>query len=343
MFERIPRSHVLVHTTSTFVRMARIDRRGDSHAISAPEEFQPEDAVEQRRWLKEHTTDAGNWISGYCGYQIPGGLLLREDLQIKDQPPKLPFFTNLLEKRARGQVQGGWRIGVVDAITGGPLPTKPGIVAALVIGAPSNALNLHQRHLLKQRIRPRRLELDTLSTLGAISRHCRTQLATSTIALCEFGLRETVLTFIDRKGVHPQDPLPFGLQTLVESAQRDLKLDTTEETEAVLDQPDESLRKRLPRLLRIYANHLRLALDYYEHQTGRTVGSIYPANLPRNRAWLGPALAAAIDLHRLEIDLSSWAADQKIEIDPLPDNPSDWFPTLALATTPPKPDHGQAD
>ena len=249
----------------------------------------------------------------------------------------------MVEKRARGQVQGGWRIGIVDAITGGPLSTKAGLTTSLVVGVPRNTLALHQRHLLKQRIRPRRLELDSLSTLGAINRNFREQLATTTIALCEFGLRETVITFTDRKGVHPQDPLPFGLQTLAESAQRDLKLETLEETEAVLDEPDEKLRQKLPRLLRIFANHLRLALDYYEHQTGRIVGAIFPANLPHNRAWLGPALAVAIDLKRLEIDLPAWAAKHDMEIDSLPDNPSDWFPTLALASSPLKPDHGQAD
>ena len=117
MFERIPRSHVLVHSTSTFVRLARIDRRGDGQRVSALEEFHPQDSTEQRRWLKDHTADSGNWISGYCGYQAPGSLLLREDMLIKDKPPQLSVLTTMVEKRARGQVQGGWRIGIVDAIT----------------------------------------------------------------------------------------------------------------------------------------------------------------------------------------------------------------------------------
>ena len=343
MFERIPRSHVLVHSTSTFVRLARLDRQGDAQRVSAPEEFHPDDATEQRRWLKDHTADAGNWISGYCGYHPGGTVLLREDILIKEQPPKLATFNAMIERRSRSQMQGGWRIGVVDALTGAPLSDKPGPASALVIGLPRNELAQHQKHLLKQRIRPRRLELDTLSTLGAIRSQFKEQLATATIALCEFGPRETVLYFLDRKGIHPQDPLPFGLQTLAESAQRDLKLETLDETEAALDQPDEALHKKLPRLLRIYANHLRLALDYYEHQTGRIVGSIYPCNLPLARSWLGPALAAAIDLNRLEFDLLSWANEHGLELATLPANPTDWLPTLVLATTPIKPDHGKAD
>lgn len=196
---------------------------------------------------------------------------------------------------------------------------------------PRNEVRLHQEKLLEAGVRPRRLEYMPLSTLGAIKSHFSSELSDAAMAVCEFSATETTLYFIDRKGIHPQDPVPFGLGNLEESAQKELKLESMEEVREKMDNPDEDLNRRAPRLLRVFASRLRLTLDYYEHQTGRVVGSMFPLSLPSNRRWLAPAMAQAVDLVVPHLDLLDWASQRGLDFDELPAEGEGWLPTLALA------------
>lgn len=332
MFERAPRSTILVHTTSHFVRVAVLERAADQSAvISEAVEFAAEDAEALERWVEEHANDGPGWVAGYCGFQPPGSMLIREDLVVREPPPKLDAIAPLVDRRAREHPEEGWSIGLVDAVNGSSLVQAAGPCTALIVAMPKNEVRRHQEKLLEAGIRPRRLEFTPLITLGAIKSHFASELADAAMAVCEFGARETTLYFIDRKGIHPQDPVPFGLENLEESAQKELKLENIEEVRAKLDDPDEEFTRLAPRLLRVYASHLRLTLDYYEHQTGRVVGSLFPLNLLTNRLWLAPALAQAVDLVVPHLDLLDWASQRGLEYDALPADGEGWLPTLAIA------------
>lgn len=332
MFERAPRSTLLVHTTPNFVRVALLERTSPTlQAIKAATEFALDDEDGLKIWIEQHAEEGPGWIAGYCGFQPIGSMLIREDLVIRDPPPKLDAIAPLVDRRARNHPAEGWSIGIVDAIRGTSLTAVNGPCTALIVAMPRSEVRHHQERMLELGIRPRHMEFTPLCSLGAIKRHFTAELADAAMAVCEFGPRDTVIYFVDRKGVHPQDPLPFGLQTLLESAQKDLGLETLEEVHAALDAPDDALIRRAPRLLRIYASHLRLTLDYYEHQTGRVVGSMFPLNLPTTRQWLGPALAQAVDLVVPHLDVVDWAQQHGLDLDPLPGEGEGWLPTLALA------------
>ncbi len=332
MFERAPRSTILVHTTAQYVRAAVLERSSpENQSIKGAIEFAVGDDEGLKAWIESIAGDGPGWVAGYCGFQPLGSMLIREDLVVREPPPKLDAIAPLVDRRARNHPEDGWSIGIVDAITGSSLAQATGPCTALIVAMPKNEVRLHQEKLLELGVRPRRLEFTPLSTLGAIKSHFATELTDTAMAVCEFGARETTLYFVDRKGVHPQDPLPFGLETLQESAKKDLNLETLEEVRAQMDNPSEEFTRRAPRLLRIYGSHLRLTLDYYEHQTGRIVGSLFPVNLPSTRNWLAPALAQAVDLVVPHLDLTDWAQQNGLDFDPLPANGEGWLPTLALA------------
>ncbi len=331
MFERAPRSTILVHTTTHFVRVASIGRSSSSlQEVRNAAEFAAEDEAGLKAWLEENCEEGPGWIAGFCGMQPLGSMLLREDLVVREPPPKLDAIAPLVDRRARSHPEEGWQIGIVDAIQGTSLAQANGPCTALIVAMPRSEVRKHQETLLGWGVRPRQMEFTPLATLGALKSHFSDDLTDAAMAVCEFGDRETTLYFIDRKGVHPQDPLPFGLQTLEESAQKDLNLESVEEARAALDNPDEDFVRRAPRLLRIFASHLRLTLDYYEHQTGRVVGSLFPVNLPATRTWLAPSLAQAVDLVVPHLDLMDWANQHGLDIEPLPNEGEGWLPTLAL-------------
>jgi hypothetical protein len=332
MFERAPRSTILVHTTTRYVRVAVLERSDASgQSISEAAEFAIDDQAGLQAWIEAQASEGPGWVAGFCGFQPSGSMLIREDLVVREPPLKLEAIAPLVDRRARNHPKEGWSIGVVNAVNGSSLSQATGPCTALIVAMPRDEVLLHQEKLLEIGVRPRRMEFTPLTSLGAIKSHFTTELTDTAMAVCDFGERETSLYFIDRKGVHPQDPLPFGLNTLEESAQKDLNLETIEEVRSQMDAPDEEFSRRAPRLLRIYASHLRLTLDYYEHQTGRIVGSLFPLNLPSNRNWLAPALAQAVDLVVPHLDLLDWAQQNGLDFDPLPNDGDGWLPTLALA------------
>jgi hypothetical protein len=334
MLERAPRSIILLHTTANYVRVARVERgTGGLQEISAAAEFAPADETGLSAWIEENCDEGPGWIAGYCGFQPVGSMLIREDLVVRDPPPKLDAIQPLVDRRARNHPEEGWSIGLVDATSGASLASANGPCTALITALPRHEVRRHQEYLLELGVRPRHLEFTPLCTLGALKSHFTGELADAAMAICEFGLRETTITFIDRKGIHPQDPLPFGLETLEESAQKDLNLENIEEVRAALDNPDDDFVRRAPRMLRIFANHLRLTLDYYEHQTGRVVGSLFPLNLPSPRAWLAPSLAQAVDLVVPHLDLMDWAHQHGLSYDTLPSEGEGWLPTLSLVAS----------
>jgi len=337
MFERAPRSTVLVHTTTNFIRVALVERASPTQGtLSAAAEFHPNDEEELKAWFEENCEEGPGWIAGYCGFQPVGSMLIREDLVVRDPPPKLDAIAPLVDRRARSHPEEGWQIGIVDATLGSSLAQANGPCTALIVAMPRNEVRLHQEKMMELGVRPRRMEFTPLSTLGAIKSHFSEELADTAMAVCEFGPRETTVYFVDRKGVHPQDPLPFGLETLEESAQKDLSLETIEEVREALDNPDEEFVRRGPRLLRIFASHLRLTLDYYEHQTGRVVGSLFPVNLPATRTWLAPSLAQAVDLVVPHLDLMDWANLHGIDYDRLPNEGEGWLSTLSFVGSSPQ-------
>lgn len=334
MFERAPRSTILVHSTTNFVRVAKVDRTSpEISSISQAAEFDPEDEDSLRAWIESNCEEGPGWVAGLCGFQPLGSMLIREDLVVRDPPPKLDAIAPLVDRRARNHPEDGWQVGIVDASTGSSLAQASGPCTALIVAMPRSEVRNYQERMLELGVRPRAMEFTPLNTLGALKSNFSEELADTAMAVCEFGPRETTVYFVDRKGVHPQDPLAFGLETLEESAQKDLGLESIEEVRAALDNPDEEFVRRAPRLLRIFASHLRLTLDYYEHQTGRVVGSLFPVNLPQARTWLAPSLAQAVDLVVPHLDLMDWANQHGLELDTLPNEGEGWLPTLSLAAS----------
>ena len=293
-------------------------------------EFAPDDDQSLKQWIEKHSGEGPGSVAGYCGFKPPGSLLIREELVVREPPLKLDAILPLVDRRARHNPEEGWSIGIADAVNGTSLTQATGPCTALIAAMPKAEVRRHQEKLLEIGVRPHRMQFTTLSTLGAIKSHFSAEPSHAPIAVCEFGESETTLYFVDRKGVHPQEPIPFGLNHLEEFFQKDLKLETIEEAREKMDNPEEAFTRKLPRLLRIYAGQLRHTLDYYEHQTGRVVGSLFPLNPLTKRAWLAPALAQAVDLIEHQIELVDWAAHRGLSFDTLPDDGAGWIPTLAL-------------
>lgn len=90
MFERAPRSTILVHTTTQYVRVAVLERSTPETAtISDAAEFAIDDEESLKQWVEEHANDGPGWVAGYCGFQPSGSMLIREDLVVREPPPKL--------------------------------------------------------------------------------------------------------------------------------------------------------------------------------------------------------------------------------------------------------------
>lgn len=334
MFERSPRCTILVHHTPNFTRVARLRRENSTHRrLVGAAELPAHDIAALDAWMEQETADAKGWRTAYCGFHPPSGHLIREELVLRNDQPSFDKLQAVVQRRTGLPADQRQLIGLIDATTGAAIPPNSGPQTALLVAMTRADVSAHQKVLLKHRVLPQSLEFDMVTMVGALTQHFGSKLATTTIAVCAFGPRTTTVYLLDRKGVQPRDPLPFGLDTLIEATQSELKLESFEAAAALLETPDERVQQKMSKLLAVLTGHLRLTLDYFEHQTGRNVGSLFTCNLPAHRQWLAPALAQAVDLPLTAFDVSAWAEEHGLIIDGVPNQGTGWLTTLALADT----------
>ena len=108
MFERAPRSTVLVHTTTQYIRAAMLDRsNAQLTTISEAVEFAPDDDQSLKQWIEKHSGEGPGSVAGYCGFKPPGSLLIREELVVREPPLKLDAILPLVDRRARHNPEEG--------------------------------------------------------------------------------------------------------------------------------------------------------------------------------------------------------------------------------------------
>ena len=168
MFERTPRSTILYHTTPNFVRVARLDRaESDLLTVSAAAEFEPDDHEGITAWLAQEITDGNGWVAGICGFNPIGAIIFREDVLFREAP-RADNLLPMVQRHARNQPEEGWSIGLLNPANGTSLASVTGNHPVLVSAIPRAEIRAFQRQLIGFGVRPRQLELSTLSTLAAI-------------------------------------------------------------------------------------------------------------------------------------------------------------------------------
>jgi hypothetical protein len=329
---RTTRQGVLWNVTDHSVQLARLGRLDEKPLlVDNLAEFSPGDDEGVSHWLRGAISDRGpGYLPAYCGFHPPERVLLRESVNTR-RMSEPHFLESLLAEHAKLPSVKDWHVCAIHPVEGEQFtvttPARPG----LLLGLPLATVRDAQQKMRKLGLRPRRLEVGTISLLGALMRYSRELNYPHALVVGEIGQTQTRIYFLGKDGVHTPAILPHGLLSIVESAMKELGAPDVATARQQLAAPSDELRSHGRRLVRMLTRHLKPAVDYFEMQTGQPIGALYCAHLPANLGWLEEALCAAVDLEFLSPDLATWLPSIGVQMGPETALPGrSWFQPLSL-------------
>lgn len=332
LLARTKRPGVLCNLTDHAVQLARLGRLDEKPlTLDTFTELPAGDDGAVTQWLERTFEEKrSGYVSAYCGFHPAERVLLRENINTR-RMGEPNFLQNLLAEHAKLTVVRDWHVSALLPVEGeeftAETPSRPG----LLLGLPIAAVRTAQNRLCKLGLLPQRLELGSVTLLGALTRYLREASYPHAVVACEIGRTETRIYFIAKDGVHTPAPLPYGLLSIEEAAMKELSAPDIATARAKLAAPTDELRAHSRRLVRMLTRHLRPAVDYFEMQTGQPIGGLFCAHLPQALGWLEEALGAAVDLEFIVPDFTTWLP--KLGVQPAAETAlpgRSWFQALSV-------------
>lgn len=336
---RNTRHGVLWNVTDHQVQVARLGRLDEKPlVVDHFAQFAPNDPDAFDLWSQEALGDRGpGYLHAYCGFHPAERVFLRESVNTRKMTEP-NYLESLLAEHAKLPSVKDWQVCALHPVEGEKFtlttPSRPG----LLMGIPLTPVRETQQRLRKMGIRPRSLEVGTVTLLGGLTRYARELNYPHAVVVCEIGHTTTRIYFLAKDGVHTPATLPHGLLSIEESAMKELGSPDIVTARGLLSAPTEELKSHGRRLVRAITRHLKPAVDYFEMQTGQPIGALYCAHLPPNLGWLEETLCAAVDLEFLVPDMNAWLPKLGVALGPdTPPPGRSWFQPLCLvgSLTPP--------
>lgn len=335
MFNRQARPGALINITDNFIQLARLVRLDEKPLeIDALAEIETGNEEAFSLWLDTHFKDfvGRGYLPTYCGFHPTQRVLARENLNARrfTEPNYLP---PLFIEHAKVASMKEWHLAALHP-SEGTTPVADGVIRpGLLLGVPWSAVRDRQDWLLNFGLRPRRLQVGTVSMLGSLCRRLSVTGNASAIAVCEVEYSQTRLYVVAKDGVHTLPALPHGLLSILETGMKEVGAPDVAATRTQLENPPEALRVHDRRIVRALSRHLKPALDHFELRTGQRIEFFHCTQLPAKLQWLAESLCGAVELEMLPADYAPWLTADGLAVKPgdVKLN-SSWLATFSLVS-----------
>lgn len=192
------------------------------------------------------------------------------------------------------------------------------------VGGQNDELLALQERLLAMSIFPERLELGTVTALGAmVNYHSFAEIKTPTLIL-EIDSENTQAFIVTAGGLDVARAVPQGLEAMIPVIQKELNLKDEESARKLFFSNTFDFTNMGGLLVRKLLKELQSLIGFYEVQTGQSIGQVLCTRLPAKLAWLSNAVARELGVSVMQPDLVNWLKSREI--------------TLAASVTPATPD-----
>lgn len=226
-----------------------------------------------------------------------------------DNPSKareVNFFEEFLKNQYQ-LVLAENSVAILNPSTGLPVDFEKVVPKELLIcGAQNKDLLAFQNDLLAQGVYPDRLELGTLSTLGALIQYQRAQQMGSAAVYLEWGARQSLFTICSAKRVELVRAIPFGTEQLLEEIKNDLHLKDMTSVQKALSAGSFDFNEMGPLILKPFIKELQASAGFFEVQTGQQLKNFVVAHIPAMFPWVEGILAQYLGLTPLVVDYQGW-------------------------------------
>lgn len=305
-----------VERSAHSVRLARTSSLASPMVVEEVRECAAGDAealAEAIRQLQPKKSPSG-YLHACCGVYSPKRLVRRATLEVK-RIKDPAYFNEILTQQFRIEPEKFTTV-VLNANDGGdfdlnrPMPQKEVIFGAM----PSDEIVEIQDSLLAENIYPERLELASLSTLGALVDYLAQNGNKTPTLVLEVGPDVTHSHIVTSAGVEASRPIPQGYESMVPIVQKELGLKDEESARKLFFSNTFDFTGMGPTLIKRLLKELQSSIGFYEVQTGQSVGQLITYLLPSKLTWLEGTIASALAVESLKLDLGPWLDARKITL-----------------------------
>ncbi len=182
----------------------------------------------------------------------------------------------------------------------------------LVCGASKTEISNEQNSLVENGIYPRRLELGTLGTIGALKDAIGSDAGRSPALFLEIDKESTNAVIVGPKGVEMARRIDCGATHIAQALKEEMNLKDESAAEKILQSRDFDLGPIAPKLLRKLLRELQSSIGFFEVQTGSSVSELYCLKDGRFLPWLESSICDLLNLTVLPLDLEKWLDDKSV-------------------------------
>lgn len=275
---------------------------------------------------------AGAYRNAVCGIAPDRRFLRRASPEAK-RAKEANYLEELLTTQFRAEPDK-MMLTILSASDGSDIdPGSVGGKEVLFCGGYTEDFSTAQKTLLEAGIFPDRLELTSVASLGGMRSLLSMQDNKSPTLVLEIGRETTHCYIVNAGGVDLARPIPYGINSMIPIAQKELGLRDEEAAAKLLFSNTFDFTGMGPNLVKRLLKELQSSIGFFEVQTGQSIGYLHCSVLPPSFTWLSGTLASALGVAALNLDLRQWAESQGLSFaqglcgDGVP---SSWFGLLCL-------------
>jgi hypothetical protein len=286
--------------------------------VEQVDECPPNDAAAFAEALKrlQPKKSPSGYMHSVCGIYPPKRVVRRASLdQKKVKEPA--YFGEVMAQQFRIEPEK-YAMAVLNSTDGVDYDVNKAVQKeVLFCGLPAEDIVKTQDDLLDKGIYPERLELASVAVLGTLVDYLTFHKSKTPTLVLEIGTDGTHTYIITAGGVEAARPIPQGLDSMIPVVQKELNLKDEESAKKLFYSNTFDFAGMGPLLIKKLLKELQSSIGFYEVQTGQSVGQVVCTMIPPKLTWLDGAIANALGVPGLKLDLLPWLQSRQITVSDL--------------------------
>jgi len=173
-------------------------------------------------------------------------------------------------------------------------------------GMPHASIAEIQNNLMAQNVYPERLEIGTLSCLGALVDYLKFSEIKQPVVVLELDLDIAYSFIVSGEGLLASRLLPQGLKSMIPVVQKELGLKDEGSARKLFFSNTFDFTGMGPKLVARLINELQSSIGFFEVQTGQSIGHLICSNLSSKLGWLEGVISIQMGVPSIEMNLKPW-------------------------------------
>lgn len=203
----------------------------------------------------------------------------------------------------------------------------------LFAGCSRKGLSSEQAQLIEEGIYPKSLEIQSLPLIAGVRSALSIKPETRAVFTIEFCETSSLSHIVGKQGVSYTHDFAFGFQDLVQTVQKELRLQDELSARRVLLSGTFDFRDSGSKLLSPLIRQVRASTGQFEVQTGKSIEYFYAPTLSKPLRWISEILADELGMEEWEPPLLDWMElcglnlGQSVNLE---NDAAEWFPLFCL-------------